>query len=181
MQIHTRRLLLREFNPEDWQPMLAYHNDPRYLRYYPQELEGEFHVRSFVQRFIDQAQVAPRQKFQLAICLPESGVLIGNAGVRMGGLGPREPEAVQGDIGYELDPAYWGQGYATEAAQAILEFGFESLHLHRIWARCLAENIASQRVLEKLGMRLEGRLRQDEYFKGRWWDTLIYAILEHER
>jgi RimJ/RimL family protein N-acetyltransferase len=52
--------------------------------------------------------------------------------------------------------------------------------MHRIWAGCLAENTASARVLEKLGMRLEGRLRDNEFFKGSWWDALIYAILDHE-
>jgi RimJ/RimL family protein N-acetyltransferase len=181
MQINTPRLILREFVPDDWQAVLAYHNDPRYLRFYPQESEGEYPVRAFVQRFVDQELESPRQKFQLAVCLAGSGQLIGNAGVRLGGLGPRQPESRQGDIGYEIAPAFWGQGYATEAARAMLDFGFTNLRLHRIWARCLAENTASQRVLEKLGMRLEGRLRQDEYFKGRWWDTLIYAILEDER
>jgi len=180
MQINTSRLILREFVPDDWQAVLAYHNDPRYLRFYPQESEVEYQVRAFVKRFVDQELETPRRKFQLAVCLAGSGMLIGNAGVRLGGLGPREPEARQGDLGYEIAPAYWGQGYATEAARAMLDFGFDSLRLHRIWARCLAENAASQRVLEKLGMRLEGRLRQDEYFKGRWWDTLIYAILEDD-
>lgn len=76
--------------------------------------------------------------------------------------------------------SYWGLGYASEAARAMLAFGFNEIELHRIWAQCNAENQASWRVLEKLGMRLEGRLRQDDFFKGRWWDDLIYAILENE-
>ena len=59
-------------------------------------------------------------------------------------------------------------------------FGFGELKLHRLWATCLADNTASARVLEKLGMQLEGRLRENEWFKGRWWDTLHYAILEQE-
>jgi RimJ/RimL family protein N-acetyltransferase len=54
------------------------------------------------------------------------------------------------------------------------------LHVHRIWAGCIADNAASTRVLEKLGMQLEGRLREKEHFKGRWWDTLVYAILEDD-
>jgi RimJ/RimL family protein N-acetyltransferase len=84
------------------------------------------------------------------------------------------------DIGYELDPHYWGHGYAIEAARAIMEFGFAELLLHRIWAKTNADNTGSIRLLEKLGMRQEGRLREKEYFKGRWWDTLIYAILDRE-
>lgn len=62
----------------------------------------------------------------------------------------------------------------------MVEFGFKQLNLHRIWANSVADNSRSWRVLEKLGMRQEGRLRGNEFFKGRWWDTLIYAILENE-
>ena len=73
-----------------------------------------------------------------------------------------------------------GRGYATEAARAIVRFGFIKLCLHRIWSWCIAENAGSARVLAKVGMRLEGRLRDKEYFRGRWWDTLLYAMLEQE-
>ena len=89
-------------------------------------------------------------------------------------------DAVEADVGYELDPNHWNQGYATEAAHAIADFGFTRFGVHRIWADCVAENVGSAHVLEKLGMRLEGRLRENKYFKGRWWDTLIYAILADE-
>jgi len=89
-------------------------------------------------------------------------------------------ERREGNIGYELDPVYWGRGYATEAARAILAFGFQDLGLHRIWADCVAENTSSAHVLEKLGMRREAQFREREYFKGRWWDGLVYAILDYE-
>jgi ribosomal-protein-alanine N-acetyltransferase len=84
------------------------------------------------------------------------------------------------DIDYELDPRYWGCGYATEAAGGIVAFGSREVGLHRICAWCIVENVASGRVLEKIGMQEEGRLREKEWMKGRWWDTLLYAILEHE-
>ncbi len=180
MQLTTERLVLREFVEADWEALLAYHNDPRYLRFYPQDGESEAGARLFVQRFVDQQKELPRTKFQLAACLRESGRLIGNAGIRVRSLGGHETGVRQADIGNEIDPNYWGLGYATEAAQAILNFGFQELQLHRIWAQVLAENSASQRVLEKLGMHLEGRLHEDEYFKGQRWDTLIYAILYDE-
>jgi len=109
------------------------------------------------------------------ITLPGSETAIGNCGVRTD-----EPGALVGDIGYELNPKYWGRGYATEAARAMLAFGFDTLGLHRVWAECVAGNLASRRVLEKLGMTLEGRLRENKHIDGRWHDTLIYAILEHE-
>jgi RimJ/RimL family protein N-acetyltransferase len=88
--------------------------------------------------------------------------LIGNCGLRLD-----RPDAHQGDIGYELSPNYWEKGYATEAAIAILVFGFSTLKLHRIWSWCIAENQRSRRLLERLGMQLEGQLRENEYFKGR--------------
>ena len=60
---------------------------------------------------------------------------------------------------------YWGHGYATEAARALVRFGFQELHLHWLWASCNAENQASARVLAKAGMQPEGRLRENEWFK----------------
>ena len=83
-------------------------------------------------------------------------------------------------MGYEIAPEHWGQGYATEAARAILAFGLRELRLHRVWASCVADNLGSARVLTRLGMRLEGRLREAEFYKGRYWDTLIFAILKDE-
>jgi [ribosomal protein S5]-alanine N-acetyltransferase len=132
-------------------------------------------VRAFVRMFIVQREEEPRTKFQLAITLAPGGQLIGNCGIRM-----NTSDAREADLGYELDPRYWRYGYATEAARALLAFGFREGRLHRIWAWCIAENIASTRVLEKIGMRQEGHLREHEWMKGRWWDTLLYAILERE-
>ena len=126
--------------------------------------------------FIEQQAERPRRKFQLAITFPGTGPVIGNCGIR------RKPENDwEADIGYELAPEYWGQGYATEAALAIVSFGFREVGLHRISSWCIADNTASAKVLERVGLRPEGRFRENEYFKGRWWDTLLYGLLESER
>lgn len=175
MVLTTERLLLRDFVEGDWPAVLAYQNDPRYLRFYAWTKRTPDDVQTFVARFIAQQERQPRLKFQMAITLPATDQLIGNAGIRIKTAGGHEA-----DIGYELDPQHWGRGYASEASRALMHFGFEQLRLHRISAHCLAENVASARVLEKLGMRLEGKLRDAEHFKGRYWDTLHYAILEHE-
>ena len=74
----------------------------------------------------------------------------------------------EAEIGYELAPDSWRQGFATEAANAIAKFGFRELRLHRISSWCIADNKASATVLERVGLSLEGRLRQDEFFEGRW-------------
>lgn len=175
MRVVTDRLTLREFVPEDWAPVLAYQRDPRYLRFYPWTERSESEVRDFVGIFVDWQKETPRRRFQLAITLKENGTLIGNCGLR------RKPNNDwEADIGYELDPLYWGRGYATEASGALVDFGFRELGLSRISSWCIGDNKASARVLERLGFRQEGRLRRNEYFKGRWWDTLLYALLRDE-
>jgi len=175
MRLITERLILREFVGADWRDVLAYQSDPRYLRFYPWWERTSEDVQEFVGRFVDWQMESPRIGFQLAIVLPATGQLIGNSGIRMA-----EANATEGDIGYELSPAHWGRGYATEAAGAMIDFGFRELMLHRIFASCVAENDASVRVLEKLGMRREANLRENCWMKGRWWNTLLYAILDRE-
>lgn len=175
MEFHTDRLLLREFVIADWPAVLAYQRDPRYLQFYEWIDRTPDDAQRFVQMFIDQQDERPRRRFQLAVVLKETGHLIGNCGIRQDAI-----TAHEADIGYELSPDQWGHGYATEAARAIVQFGFAELKVHRIGAWCIADNIASARVLEKIGLKLEGRLRDKEHFKGRWWDTLMYGILENE-
>ena len=175
MQIATDRLLLRDFSVADWVETLAYQRDLRYLRFYPWTVRSEAEVKDFIQGFIDQQNECPRRKFQLAIVLPDSGKLIGNCGLRR-----KQHNDWEADVGFELSPEFWGRGFATEAGKAMVKFGFSDLKLHRISSWCIADNAASGRVLEKLGLRLEGRLHQNEYFKGRWWDTLLYGLLAEE-
>jgi RimJ/RimL family protein N-acetyltransferase len=175
MELATGRLILREFTDNDWPDVLAYQTDPLYLRYYEWTERTPEAVQEFVQVFLAQQQERPRTKYQLAVTLRSAQQLIGTCGIRMASA-----DAHEGDIGYELSPKHWGQGHATEAAQAIVRFGFTELGLHRIWSWCIADNVGSARVLERLGMRREGRLRDKEHFKGRWWDMLLFAILDHE-
>jgi len=175
MKIETERLILRDFVEEDWERAYEYESDPLYLRYYEWTERTPEGAREFIGWFLSHQTTAPRIKFQLAITLKSNNLLIGNCGVRMDRIG-----SVEADIGYELDPNYWNHGYATEATHAIVDFGFTHFGVHRIWANCVADNIGSAHVLEKLGMRLEGRLRENQYYKGRWWDELIYAILADE-
>jgi len=175
MEIITQRLLLREIQESDWREVLAYQSDPSYLQYKGWKERTPEDVQAFLGNFIDQQGEEPRTHFPLAITLKPNPRLIGICGIRK-----RTPETHQAELGYELANEYWRRGYATEAGRAMLYFGFEELQLHRISAWCIADNAASARVLEKLGMRREGRLREDRYFKGRWWDSLVYGILRNE-
>ncbi|MEO8354902.1 MAG: GNAT family protein [Chloroflexota bacterium] len=175
MKLETERLILRDFVRDDWQRVLEYQSDPLYLRYNEWTERTPEAVQEFVGWFLDNEKQKPRFKFQLAVTLKSNHQLIGNCGIRMD-----KADALEADTGYELDPKHWNHGYATEATHAIVDFGFNHFGVHRVWANCVADNVGSAHVLEKLGMQLEGRLRENKYFKGRWWDTQLYAVLVDE-
>jgi RimJ/RimL family protein N-acetyltransferase len=175
MQLTTPRLTLREFTPGDWPAVLAYQSDPHYLRYYEWTERTPEAVRQFVGVFLAQQRERPRSRYQLAVTLTATGELIGNCGVRLPAAG-----APAAELGYEIAPAQWGHGYATEAARAMVAFAFVGLKVHRVAAWCVADNAGSIGVLRKLGFRQEGHLRQREFYKGKWWDTLVWAVLHDE-
>jgi len=175
MKLETERLILRDFVKEDWQRVMEYQSEPLYLRYNQWTERTPEAVQEFVGWFLNQQLQEPRIKFQLAIVLKSTNQLIGNCGVRKDQF-----DSVEADIGYELDPKHWNQGYATEATHAIVDFGFNHFGVHRIWAACVGDNLGSAHVLEKLGMKLEGQFRENRYYKGRWWDSFYYATLADE-
>jgi RimJ/RimL family protein N-acetyltransferase len=81
------------------------------------------------------------------------------------------------ELGYWLARRLGGQGLMTEAAQAVVRFGFETLGLHKVTVGCFAENAGSRRVIEKCGFRFVGRHEHDAFRQGRWWDTLRYELI----
>ena len=175
MLIETERLVLRDVVAADEAAMYAYRRDPRYLEFYDDAEGTPEATRRLVELFLAWQRAAPRRRFQLAVMLRESGLLIGNCGVRR-----KAENDFEADIGYELNPEHWGRGYATEAARAMVAYGFKTLGLGRISSWCISENVRSAHVLEKVGMRLEGRLRRNAFFKRRWWDTSLYGLLREE-
>ncbi len=132
-------------------------------------------TKKFVGRAIKFQSSKPRTRFELAITLRQTGELIGGCGIERR---IRQPKL--GTIGYCLNRAYWNKGYGTESAKALIEFGFTRLKLHKISALCDPENIGSNRVLKKSGMKLEGRLKENLAVRGRWVDDMLYGILERE-
>jgi ribosomal-protein-alanine N-acetyltransferase len=113
-------------------------------------------------------------KLWLAITLRSDGRQIGGMGLRL------DPPHQHGEIGYWLGVAYWGEGYATEAAREMMRYGFEELALHRIYASHFGHNPASGRILRKLGMRYEGCQRQHLRKWDRYVDSELYGILREE-
>ena len=99
----------------------------------------------------------------------------------MAAQGSRLIEEDTGIFGFVLHKHYWGFGIATEASQALVQFGFEQLALHRVVAECFVEQVASARIFEKLGMRREAHFRKNALKAGVWRDTYLYALLNEER
>lgn len=172
----TERLLLRPFTDDDLDALHDIQGRPdvaRYLYWAPRSRDETREMLDRVKRMtaIEEGSDALR----LAAVLPYSGTLIGDVSLQQ-----ISREHLQGEIGFVLHPDHQGRGYATEASAVLLRLGFEKLGLHRIIGRCDARNIASTRVMERLGMRREAHFRENEFVKGEWCDELVYAILAAE-
>ena len=174
--LRTERLLLRPFRDDDVEALFAMQSRAdvtRYLYWDPRTPDEARHMLARLMRMtaIDDDSNALR----LAALLPDSGTLIGDFSLQR-----VSREHNQGEIGFIVHPDHHGQGYATEAARVLLRLAFEELGLHRIVGRCDARNTASARLMERLGMRREAHLRENEFVKGEWCDELIYAMLASE-
>jgi RimJ/RimL family protein N-acetyltransferase len=169
LPIETERLRIRLFTADDWPAVHAYTSDAGVMHYVPEGVMTEEQTREFI------AGSMAEEARTYAVELQEEDRLIGHVGFHPW-YAPRIYE-----LGWVFHPRYHGRGYATEVAAALLRYGFESLSVHRVVATCQPENIASWRVMEKLGMLREGHLRKCIYRdETTWWDEYFYAILEEE-
>jgi RimJ/RimL family protein N-acetyltransferase len=175
VRLTTERLVLREFEEADWPAFHAVESLPEVARYQSFEPRTVEESRRYVAAASGSVMDDPRRFYDLAVILVTEDRLIGRCG-----LGIADVDLREGTLWYTLHPARWGHGYTTEAARALVDFGFRELRLHRIWADCDPANVGSWRVLEKLGMRREGHLRENAWVKGKWVDSLIYAVLDRE-
>ncbi|REK71432.1 GNAT family N-acetyltransferase [Paenibacillus paeoniae] len=173
MQLETERLIIREFTHEDMEAVHEYASDPVVTTHMIWGPNSVADTRSFIEQMITMQERRPREGYELAVTLKESGKLIGGTGLYVMLMS-------QGEIGYCYNRQYWGQGYATEAASALLHYGFRELGLHRIYATCRPGNVGSATVMRKLGMSYEGHLREHMFHKDKWHDSYLYSILEHE-
>ncbi len=173
--IETPRLLLRDYETADTETFSQYVADPQFRRYLTWNLSSRESVDRFIAKTRQARTASPRLAYDLAATLKETGELIG------GGDLIRNSEQ-DGDAwtGYYLKPEFWRQGYGTEIAQALLDFGFRELKLHRICALCDPRNVGSWRILEKLGMRREGLMKEHVRVQEEWRDSYLYAMLQHE-
>lgn len=171
MQIVTERLLLRPFVLDDAPAVQrlasAYEIAENTLLIPHPYPEGA------AAAWISKQPTSP-DNHTFAITLRDGGDVIGAIGLRA------EPDHGRGEIGYWIGLPYWNRGYVTEAARAVIGFGFESLGLHRIWAMHFTRNPASGRIMQKVGMKYEGRLREHEKKWDVFVDCEVYGILDSE-
>jgi RimJ/RimL family protein N-acetyltransferase len=174
--IETERLLLRPFEPGDLEPLHAIHSRADVARWLYLEPRDEGEAREMLEKRMQLTSISePGDRLNLAVVLTSTGQLIGDCMLKLKSLEHR-----QGEIGYTLHPDHQGHGYATEASREMLRLGFDELGLHRIEGRLEPRNAPSARVLERLGMRHEGRLVENEWVKGEWQSEDVYAILDRE-
>ena len=175
LRLSSEHMLLRDMVPEDWSAIHALASRPEVYRFQPWGPLTPDEARGYVARIIAQAQQQPRMNYTLSIVLTATGEVIGSCGLIIHSYQFRQAE-----IAFFLHPDHWGRGHATEVARTLLDFGFTTLGFHRITGTCDPRNAASARVLGKMGMQYEGKLRENIKLRDGWRDSLLFSILEPE-
>ena len=174
-ELETERLLLRKMRLDDAEAMFAYASDPEVTRYVLFETHRSVEdSESFLRLALEGYE---REDFGgWGVVLKDSGAFVGTCELDAGYV----PEHARAELGYVLSREHWGRGLMPEAVRAVIRFGFGRMGLNRVQARCIAENVASARVMEKAGMAYEGTLRESEFIKGAYRDMKLYSILRRE-
>lgn len=173
--LHTARLRLRPFTDADGDALFALHSSAYVLRYWDAPPWSE---RARAERFIEACQQMADEGTgaRLALDRLSDGAFIGWCG-----LTRWNPDYRSASLGYCLHDAAWGYGYATEAASALLEWAFDTLDLNRVQAETDTRNVASARVLEKVGFMREGTLREDCVVNGEVSDSWVFGLIRRDR
>ena len=165
---------LRRIEFDDWRAVHAWASLPEACRYQAWGPNTEDETKAFVRGAVDAWSQEPQQRNSYV-------ALLRDAVLGAGEIKVRDRTHRQGEISYIAHPSQWGRGVGTAIGRELLRIGFEELALHRIVGTCDPRNLASARILTKLGMTYEGRLRHTAFIRDGWRDSNTYSILEHER
>ena len=171
LKLVTERLVLRGFTPDDVKAVHAYAGDPEVCRYTDWGPSTPAQSQAFIDEML--AASAVERPDSLTWAVTAAGEVVGACSVTV-----TSREHRRGVMGYVLARAHWGRGYATEAAAAVLGFARGHLALARVEATCRPGNVASQRVLAKIGMEQEGLLRSHMLIRGRREGSLLFAAVD---
>jgi RimJ/RimL family protein N-acetyltransferase len=174
-QIETARLLVRRFQDGDLPAFLEYRNDPEVARFQGWTSISETRAAAIIQEQKRIEPGAPGQWFQFAIALKDTGQLVGDSGLCV-----LVQDARQAQLGITLARPHQGHGLAIEAVSTVLDYGFINLDLHRVVATVDVLNTRSAALMERVGLRREGHFIKNAWFKGRWADEYLYAVLQAE-
>ena len=173
--VRTPRLVLRRFQAGDLEAFSAYRTDPEVARFQPWENFGHHAAEEFVRQQMRAIPDTRGEWFQVALALAESDDLIGDCAIR-----PLLDEPRIVELGFTLSRTHQGHGYATEAVRALLGYLFGTLRKHKVVAYADVRNDRSVRLLERVGLRREGFMRENYMVHGRWVDECFYAMLESD-
>ncbi|QSJ15109.1 GNAT family N-acetyltransferase [Nostoc sp. UHCC 0702] len=175
IKLETPRLVLRAFQDSDLAAFVAYRCDPEVAKYQSWDAPyPEAEAKNFIEAMKQAKPGTLGEWYQLAIELKATGEMIGDCAFCIANDGR------QAEIGFTRSQTHQKQGYATEAVTRLLDYLFTEHNLHRVIANCDPENIASAKLLKRVGMRCEGHFVKSLWFKGNWADELWFAILRDE-
>ncbi len=170
--LHSSRLILRDIQHDDWRAVHSYSRLDDVARYQPWGPNTEEDSQEFVSAAVESSRASPRTVYFLAVIEVSKDRVVGTVSLKV----RTEHSRSEGEIGYFLHPEVWKRGYATEAARLLLQFGFEDLRLWQIMATCDPRNVASSRVLEKVGMRYARRDLKAMRIRDGWRDSDVYVL-----
>jgi ribosomal-protein-alanine N-acetyltransferase len=177
MLIETQSLLITEMTSADIIDIHGMNSYPEVAKFNTIGIPKDISVTQKVcQPVLEDQKKTERTNYGWIIKSKDSLEFVGEIGMRLS-----SKKYSKGELHYSLLPSQWGNGFATEAVQAIINFGFNELQLHRITAGTAVDNIASTKVLEKVGMTREGHCRKILPLKSGWADNYEYAILEEDK
>jgi RimJ/RimL family protein N-acetyltransferase len=175
LPVRTERLVLREFRADDFDALLPFHSDPGNVLYVPFEARTPEQMQSALEKKIAGTTLAAAgDHLDLAVALHD-GTVVGDLVVMLHAV-----EHGTVEVGWIFDPAHGGHGYATEAVRAMLDLVFTGLKARRAVARVDERNSASLRLCERVGMRREAHLVENEVFKGDLSSEIDYGLLSRE-
>lgn len=172
--ILTERMTIRRLRDEDLDALVAYRSLPKVMRMQLWDSYNHEKGRKMIEGMKGVEPFTPGDSFQFAVELKATSQLIGDLYFKL------EEGGRQAEIGYTFDPKFQGQGPATEAVRALVDFAFKKKGLHRIYGITDPRNTPSIRLMIRLGMRQEAHFRKSRWFKGEWADDMLFAILEEE-
>lgn len=176
MKLQTDRLNFRQISTDDLNNIHELHSLPETDEFntlgIPETIQG---TEGIINEWLVGQNAKPQTSYIFCLDLVDTNQFIGLIALNIG-----KPSYKTAEVWYKIHIEYWRKGFATEALTKLLDFSFNELKLHRIEAGCAVENIASSKVLAKVGMKKEGMKRKKLPIRGEWKDNYFYAILDED-